>query len=164
MNNMYEEVTNQIISMLEQGQIPWRKPWAGSSAGAISHNTGKPYSLLNQLLLQIPGEYITFNQVRIEGGRVKKGAKAKHVYFWKQLVKELKGEDGRPVLKADGSPQMTTIPILKSFSVFHLDDCEGIKARWTEGLPATPAQPVEDAEAVLLDYITPGRKFSFLFV
>ena len=153
MNNLYEEVTNQIITIMEQGQIPWVKPWTGTSAGAISHNTGKPYSLLNQLLLQIPGEYVTFNQVRKEGGRVKKGAKAKHVYFWKQLIKELRDEDGRPVLNEEGKPKSQTIPVLKAFSVFHLDDCEGIKAKWTDKLPEAPAHPIEAAEAALMDYV-----------
>ena len=156
MNNLYEEVTNQIIDMMEHGQIPWHKPWAGTSAGAISHNTGKPYSLLNQLLLQIPGEYITFHQVQQEGGRVKKGAKAKHVYFWKMLQKAVKDENGQPVLKDDGTPKTENLPVLKCFSVFHLDQCEGIKARWADRLPEVPAEPIKEAEAVLLDYI--GRE------
>jgi len=153
MNKLYEEVTNQIIAMMEQGQIPWHKPWAGTSAGAISHNTGKPYSLLNQILLQIPGEYITFNQVRKEGGRVKKGSKAKHVYFWKQYKREKKDENGHPLLNDDGTPKTETIPVLKAFTVFHLDDCEGIKAKWADQMPEAPAVPIEAAEAALLDYV-----------
>ena len=154
MNKLYEEVTNQIISLMEQGQIPWHKPWTGTSAGAISHNTGKPYSLLNQILLQIPGEYITFNQCQKEGGRVKKGSKAKHVYFWKQYRREKKDENGNTILNIDGTPKMETIPVLKAFQVFHLNDCEGISPRWQDKLPEMPAQPLAAAEAALMDYIT----------
>lgn len=154
MSNLYEEVTAQIIEMMEQGQIPWHKPWAGTSAGAISHSTGRPYSLLNQMILQKPGEYITFHQVQEEGGRVMKGAKAKHVYFWKMLQKPVTDEDGRPVLKDDGTPKTQNIPVLKCFSVFHLDQCEGIKARWADRLPEVPAEPIQAAEAVLMDYIS----------
>lgn len=154
MNNLYEEVTSQIISMMEQGQIPWHKPWAGTSAGAISHNTGKPYSLLNQILLQEPGEYITFNQCHQEGGKVKKGAKAKKVYFWKMYQKDLLDEDGQPVLKPDGTPKKETFPILKAFMVFHLNDCEGIQPKWADKLPEAPAKPIETAEAVLADYVS----------
>lgn len=154
MSNLYEEVTGQIIEMMEQGQIPWHKPWAGTSAGAISHSTGRPYSLLNQMILQKPGEYITFHQVQEEGGRVMKGAKAKHVYFWKMLQKPVTDEDGRPVLKDDGTPKTQNIPVLKCFSVFHLDQCEGIKARWADRLPEVPAEPIQAAEAVLMDYIS----------
>ena len=154
MNNLYEEVTNQIISMMEQGQIPWHKPWTGTSAGAISHSTGKPYSLLNQILLAVPGEYATWNQVQKEGGKVRKGAKAKHVYFWKLYRKPDTDEDGNPILNDDGSQKMKSIPVLKSFSVFHvLDDCEGITPRWTGKLPKAPAHPIEAAEAALMAYV-----------
>ena len=154
MNNLYEEVTNQIISLLESGYIPWRKPWFGTAAGAISHNTGKPYSLLNQILLQIPGEYITFNQCKQEGGHVKKGAKAKRVYFWKMYRREKKDENGETILNDDGSPKMETIPVLKAFQVFHLaNDCEGIQPKWTDKLPEAPAQPIEAAEAALMEYV-----------
>ena len=82
--DIYGEITNRIISEMEQGIIPWKKPWIASGA-AISHTTGKRYSLLNQMLLGKPGEYITFKQAQQEGGHVRKGAKAKMVVFWKFL-------------------------------------------------------------------------------
>jgi len=154
MNKLYEEVTNQIISMMEQGMIPWHKPWTGTSAGAISHSTGKPYSLLNQILLMVPGEYITWNQCHQEGGTVKKGAKAKHVYFWKLYKKPETDEDGNPVLDDEGKQKTVNIPVLKSFTVFHINDCEGINAKWAGKLPKVPAAPIEEAERVLAEYIT----------
>ena len=46
-NNVYQIITDRIIAELEKGVIPWRKPWTGTQAGAYSHSTGKPYSLLN---------------------------------------------------------------------------------------------------------------------
>ena len=45
--DLYQEVTNRIMEQLENGLIPWQKPWI-SARNAISHATGKPYSLLNQ--------------------------------------------------------------------------------------------------------------------
>ncbi len=87
-------VTDRLIAEMEKGIIPWNKPWTGT-AGAISHTTGKPYSLLNQFILGTPGEYITFNQCKAEGGTVKKGAKGKPVVFWKQFpIKETDKETG----------------------------------------------------------------------
>lgn len=154
MNKVYEEVTNSIITMLEQGQIPWHKPWTGTSAGAISHNTGRPYSLLNQILLMVPGEYITWNQVQQEGGKVKKGAKAKHVYFWKMYKKPETDEDGNPVLDDEGKQKMVNIPVLKSFMVFHIADCEGIEPKWTDKLPEITAKPIEEVDRVFMNYIT----------
>lgn len=140
MKDIYAEVTDRIIAQLEQGVIPWRKPWIASGA-AISHSTGKPYSLLNQMLLGKPGEYATFKQITDEGGRVKKGAKAQLVVFWKWIEQE--DEETKEVQK---------IPFLRYFNVFHLDDCEGIKPKHTKPLPNT-AQPDEAAEAIARDYL-----------
>ena len=43
--DIYEAVTERIIQQLQQGVIPWQKPWTGTQHGAISGTTGKPYSL-----------------------------------------------------------------------------------------------------------------------
>ena len=79
--DIYAAVTDRIIAELEKGQIPWKKPWTGSRAGAISHASGKPYSLLNQMLLMAPGEYVTYKQAQDEGGNVKKGASETRASF-----------------------------------------------------------------------------------
>lgn len=44
-------VTGHIIAALEKGRFPWNKPWTDIRSSAYSRVTGKPYSLLNQLLL-----------------------------------------------------------------------------------------------------------------
>ena len=80
---VYEIVTQRIIKEMENGNIRWKKPWICPFARAVSHSTGKPYSLLNQWLLQYEGEYLTFKQVQDEGGRVIRGSKAEMVLFFK---------------------------------------------------------------------------------
>ena len=85
--DIYAAVTERIIEQMEQGIIPWQKPWI-SNGKAISHATGKPYSLLNQLMLGRPGEYLTFKQCQEAGGKVKKGEKASMVVFWKWIEQE----------------------------------------------------------------------------
>ena len=82
--DLYQEVTNRIMEQLESGNIPWEKPWI-STGNAVSHATGKPYSLLNQMLLGRPGEYVTFKQCQAEGGKVRKGEKSQMVVFWKWI-------------------------------------------------------------------------------
>lgn len=72
--DVYQIVTDRIVSQLEQGVIPWRMPWSGGYNGAVSYTTGRPYSFLNQMLLGESGEYLTFNQVKALGGNVAKGA------------------------------------------------------------------------------------------
>ena len=120
--NVYQIVTDRIIAELEKGCIPWVKPWTGVRTGAYSRATGKPYSLLNQMLLQKPGEYVTFKQAIEAGGSVRKGEKAQIVVFWKPLEVVEKDKDGNPVKKM--------IPLLKYYSVFHIDQCENLKPRF----------------------------------
>ena len=53
--DIYAEITDRIIAQMENGIIPWQKPWSACGR-AISYATGKPYSLLNQMLLGRAGE------------------------------------------------------------------------------------------------------------
>lgn len=152
MKDIYSEVTDRIIEQLEAGFIPWSKPWTGISDGAISRATGRAYSLINQMLLNRPGEYVTFKQCKDEGGHVKKGAKSKFVVFWKVYRREKKDSGGAVIKDADGKPVMESIPVLRYFNVFHIDDCEGITAKYPNGARNT-AHIDGDADSVLHGYV-----------
>lgn len=143
--DIYSAVTDRIIEQLEHGVIPWHKPWTGIQSGAISGNTGKPYSLLNQMLLGKPGEWYTYNQVQKLGGRVRKGEKSSMVVFWKQTP--IKEED-----PATGEKVERIIPMLKYFSVFHIDQSEGIERKIIDPEAIDPATD-STADAIIADYI-----------
>lgn len=143
--NVYQMVTDRIVEELKKGVIPWQKPWAGCSDSAISYATRKPYSLLNQLLLGDPGEYLTFNQVKERGGNVKKGAKAKFVVFFK--IHEKKRTD-----PTTGADDVKKIPMLRYYHVFHLNDTEGIQSKLAER-PTEEHEPIERAEEVIRNYV-----------
>lgn len=139
--DIYGEVTSRMISQIESGIIPWRKPWF-SRGKAISHATGKPYSLLNQMLLGRPGEYLTFKQCQEAGGRVKKGEKSSMVVFWKWLETE-----------DEETGEKKEIPFLRYFNVFHIDQCEGVTAKYTTEIEFTDgAKADETAEGIVTEY------------
>ena len=138
--DIYAEITNRIIDQLEQGLIPWQKPWTACGY-AISYATGKRYSLLNQMMLGQPGEYLTFNECRKAGGHVKKGEKAHMVAFWKWIERE-----------DEETGEVKSFPFLRYYNVFHISQCEGIKPRHTEPLPQT-ANPNEAADAIICGYL-----------
>ena len=138
--DIYAAVTDRIIAQLEAGQIPWHKPWIASGQ-AISRSTGKPYSLLNQLLLGQPGEYVTFKQAQQEGGHFKKGERASMVVFWKWVEKE-----------DEETHEKKQIPFLRYYSVFHLSQCEGLTAKHVPQLP-NAVHANQQAEAVIADYV-----------
>ena len=156
--DIYQVITDKITAMLEQGVIPWKRPWTGVLDGATSYSTGKPYSYLNQLMLEDPGEYITFSECERLGGHIKKGAKSKMVVFWKWLTVAKKGEDGQPVIK-DGEPQYKEIPMLRYFNVFNIQDCEGIEPHAKEEYK--PVDPIEEGEEVIAGYL--GRETELRF-
>ena len=138
--DIYAAVTDRIIAQMEQGIIPWHKPWVACDS-AISRSTGKPYSLLNQMMLGKPGEYVTFKQCQEEGGKVRKGEKASMVVFWKWL--DVKEED---------SEEVKQIPMLRYFSVFHIDQCEGLQPKYAPVLPDT-ASAYQTAESIINSYV-----------
>ena len=52
MPNAYEIITDKIIAALDQGIIPWRKPWTVSRPQNID---GRPYSGINAIILGMSG-------------------------------------------------------------------------------------------------------------
>ena len=141
--DIYTAVTDRIIAQMEQGIIPWKKPWI-ANAKAISHIKGKAYSLLNQMLLGRPGEYITFKQCQEAGGHIRKGEKASMVVFWKWIEQE-----------DEETGEKKEVPFLRYYNVFHIDQCEGITAKHsTATLFPDGAEVLEAAQEIIYDYLS----------
>lgn len=138
--DIYQTITDRILSELENGVIPWKRPW--QSAGlAVSHTTGKPYSLLNQMLLGRAGEYLTFAQVKQENGYVRKGEKSSIIVFWRFIEQE-----------DEETGEVKQVPFLRYYNVFHIDQCENIKPKYTRELTES-ANPDATAESLINAYI-----------
>ena len=142
--SVYEMVTDRIIAQMEQGIIPWEKPWAGIRSGAYNRISKKPYSLINQMMLSHNGEYASFKQWQQLGGHVRKGAKSEIVVFWKIQPVEEKQDDGTVIKKS--------VPLLRYYNVFHISQVEGVEPLAEDELKEI--EPIEEAENILKDYIT----------
>ena len=179
MNNkeVATRVVERILDMVKaEGKLPWTKPW-GTKAGVevadgyteitwtprFWSRHGRPYDGINVLILGmtgLEGEWITFKQCQSEGGRVKKGAKATTVVFWSMIKKEETDPD-------TGEKKVRTIPLLKTYNVFHISQCEGLeqkhnpkprtiriaKTKW-KPLSDCAADTIPAAENVVAGYIT----------
>ena len=136
--SVYEIVTEKIIEQLEQGVVPWRKPWV--NGGAVSWKTQKPYRGINTFLLA-SGEYATFKQIQEAGGSVKKGEKSHIVVFWKWLEKE-----------EEESGAMEKIPYLRYYRVFDINtQVEGLKSKRKE--TTFDHNSIEKAEDIYKGYL-----------
>jgi len=51
--DIYLNITNKIITSMEEGMPPWRKPWTGSNQGVgfPLRSTSEPYRGINILML-----------------------------------------------------------------------------------------------------------------
>lgn len=141
--SVYEMVTDRILEQLEKGSIPWQKPWTGTKNGAYNRISNKPYSLLNQMILNHTGEYATFKQWSELGGKIRRGEQSEIVVFWKiQPIEET---------KEDGIKEKKDIPLLRYFNVFHVSQVEGIEPKVRE---VAEVKPIEEAEKIKTAYVT----------
>lgn len=147
--DIYQEVTDTVISALEQGTVPWRRPWRTLGDGLHRNLKSKRvYRGVNQFLLDITAHahgyesphWVTFKQAKEMGGKVRKGERATLVVFWKQLA--ISERD-----KESGKEQRKTIPLLRHFQVFNVDQCDGIDAPTSEG---REFDPITEAAAIVV--------------
>lgn len=143
--NVYEIVTSKIIEKLERGTIPWVRPW--SACRARNWQTGRYYSGINTMLLQT-GEYLTFNQVRVAGGHVKKGESAEQIFFFKMCQVE---DDKKSAGDSGEEAGSKSVPFLRYYNVFEVSQCEGISRKFdVEHLENFV--PDEEAERIIAGY------------
>lgn len=143
--DIYQIITDRLISILEAGTAPWRKPWNyGSEGGPLNLVSKRHYQGINCFLLACSPYsspyWLTFKQAAEKGGRVKKGEKGTPVIFWKLFEKEdSKAENGKKIL-----------PILRYYTVFNVDQCEGITSPPADEDTWHQHDPIEAAEAMIL--------------
>lgn len=148
--NLYDDVTAKIIAELEAGRFPWVQPWgtAGAAHPGLPRNalTGRSYSGVNVLILwgAVIGSgyssqsWLTFRQALDAGGCVRKGEKGTTVVYADRFIP--KGEAER-AQRADEDAR--AIPFLKRFTVFNVDQCEGLRP----GMAGDP-EPLPECEVV----------------
>ena len=84
--DIYAIVTDKIINLLEQGVVPWRRPWTstGLPRNLVSK---KPYRGVNFFLLSaskyVSPFWLTMRQANELGGHISKGEESTAVVFWK---------------------------------------------------------------------------------
>jgi len=145
--SVYEMITERIIEQLENGVVPWQKPWSGTHSGAYNRISNKPYSLLNQMILKHDGEYATFKQWSDLGGKIRKGEKSEVVTFWKIQPYEEENENGEKVIKQ--------IPLLRYYNVFHISQVDGVEPK--KQLKISDLEPIEEAEKIKTEYMNRER-------
>lgn len=144
--DIYTAITEKIVASLEQGSLPWRKPW---SAEHMAQNVIRPlrwnnqaYTGVNVLVLWSTAaekEYhspywMTFKQALALKGTIRKGEKATQVVYADKFTKEEPDEKGQL--------QTKVIPFLKSYFVFNACQITGL----SDSFYAKPEQTILNPE------------------
>lgn len=143
----YQMITDRIVAQLEAGNVPWRKTWVSESGFGQQQNfvTRRPYRGINAVVTAMSGfsspYWVTFNQAKTLGGSVKKGEKGTPVIYWK--LNKYENTDA-----TSGEVTEKRVPFVKYYTVFNLDQTEGIELPVTEPRPE-PLPLDERAEAAI---------------
>ena len=156
MSKVYEVVTSQIIEQLERGVIPWLRPWKVNGLAPSNLVSRRPYRGINIFLLGLRAAstpwWVTFRQAKALGGSVRAGERSSPVIFWRWL--DPTESEGARETRA-GARRRERLPILRYYSVFNLDQTEGIDPM---RVPAGDSQVIEDvptAEEIVVGFPNP---------
>ena len=155
--NLYAEITDSIIAELEAGRAPWVQPWEAARAPLTMPKnaaTGRRYSGINILILWraviMRGfehqSWLTFRQALKLGGNVRKGEHGTTVVYADRFTPD----DERRRARAEGR-EADSIPFLKRFTVFSVEQCEGLPEETYAPPPPIPAGMILPHAKALID-------------
>jgi antirestriction protein ArdC len=158
-----QEVTDNIIGMLENGVAPWQKPWDPKVAAAnipMNPTTERAYRGGNAIHLIATGlqkgyqdpRWMTYKQAAARGWQVRRGEKGTQIEFWDVKGTERNQEasgDGRATVRLrrstnDEPPRL----IHRVYTVFNAEQIDGIPAYVPK--QHTPFEVAQSGERILV--------------
>ena len=144
--DLYQRITNSIVAKLEAGVRPWMQPWAAGFDGGriirpLRHN-GQPYNGINVLVLWSEAQdkgyaspyWMTFKQTLEFDAHVRKGEHGSLVVYADKITRN-------ETDSVSGEQSARAIPFLKSYTVFNVEQIDGLPARFY-GRSEPKAEPV----------------------
>lgn len=180
--DLYQEVADKIVAKLDEGVIPWRRPFAGYGENKLprNYNSNRPYRGINVFLLAFAGYgspyWLTFEGAKLAAyEQAERAAGRKPAKLDKAELRKLgasvggvrKGEkstmivfwkrlrvDAKPGEQADKNGKKTVM-LLRYFNVFNVEQCDGVDP--TRGAGEQPQadegfDPIVEAETTLAGY------------
>ena len=131
--DIYQQVTDRIITQLEQGVVPWKSPYFSKVGFPRNFSTSRAYQGINVFLLgslrYTSPYFLTFIQAKELGGNVRKGERGSLVVKYGTYSTQ---EDEAP---AQDDESAETRRFLKAYTVFNASQIEGIEFPAPENLP-----------------------------
>jgi antirestriction protein ArdC len=140
--DVYEIVNNRIMELLEQGTVPWQKPWIepGIPRNVISMRAYRGINVWLLLSLNYSRNlFLTWDQLKKVGGSVKQGEHGHVVIFWKTVKKDDTAEDDK----------QKNVPMLRYYKVFNIEQCRDLPENLVPVLAQKEAEPLLDCVRVI---------------
>lgn len=127
--DIYQEVTDTVIKLLEEGTVIWQRSWH-DRGWPKNHLTQLHYRGWNLFFLNFHAErkgyptaqYLTFKQANQLGGTIKKGEKGVKIIYWATIKPK---EDVNASTTDDEQKKSKLVP--KTYIVFNIAQTEGIE-------------------------------------
>ena len=159
--DVYQEVTDRIVTELERGVFPWTQPWdvgkggpvVGSAGMPVNVSTGNAYSGVNILLLWIAAaehgyasqRWLTYKQAQALGGQVRRGQTSTAIVRADTFVPK-----GERQAAANENREAGRVPFLKIYRVFNAAQVDGLPDDMGEpGLTADLSSVDVDVRTIL---------------
>ena len=158
-----KKVSGEIIEQIKAGVAPWQKPWKpGEQNAPENFSTGKQYTGGNHVYLMSrairdgrgDNRWGTYNQIREAGGQVRKGEKGTQVlFFTKTNSRAAKDEEGKTRKTKEGKTiyeeQQRETPVVKQYTVFNVEQADGLKLAAREAQVKPEWEAHREAEKVI---------------
>lgn len=153
--SVYDIVTDRILALLDQGTIPWQRPWRTAEITRPVNIRGTAYRGINRVILSAMGYdspvWLTFKQSTEHGGHVRKGEHGTPVVFWR-FTDETTTDD-------DGDEKTVTRAMARFTTAFNIGQTENVTIpdRLADAISdhrrnLRNAQPIEAAERIVASY------------
>ena len=182
-----QEVTKQIIEMLEKGTAPWQKPWeAGATALPFNPTSDRSYRGGNALHLIATAarkgftdpRWLTYRQAQENGWQVRPGEKGTQIEYWQFGDRGTRGGAGDKTPEAPspndhGESATKQPPLHRVYTVFNAQQIEGVPAQepkrlqeWEVAKPASRSSKTRAQASPTTKAIKPstaGLRMPFTF-
>ena len=145
--DIYQRITDQIVNELEKGVRPWLQPWhADHAGGRITRplrGNGVAYRGINVLMLWSAAMdrgysapvWMTFKQAMELNANVRKGERGSLVVYADKILRT-------ETDAATGEDSERAIPFMKGYTVFNVEQIEGLPTQYYPK-PEPKPDPVE---------------------
>lgn len=143
-NELFDKVTTDLITAIENGASGWRMPWHCLANGTPRSADGRPYRGWNALVLATvaadrgwtAGTWATYKTWAKRGCQVRRGERGTHIVLWKQTERLDPTDDDKTKRSL----------LARSFVVFAAEQVDGAD-RFTTTDERTPTERIEQADA-----------------